>query len=69
MMQATRKFVLEDGYRWEQLATDKWVTYLHRKRTTPKGAITQIIRVYAEYPLSGTEVELYGDKWMEENHS
>ena len=67
MTMAARKYALEDGYRWEQVANNKWVTYLHRKRTTPGGEIAQIIPIFAEIPLSGMEVELLADKWMEEN--
>ena len=67
MTMAVRKYALEDGYRWEQVANNKWVTYLHRKRTTPGGEIAQIIPIFAEIPLSGMEVELLADKWMEEN--
>ena len=67
MTMAARQYVLEDGYRWEQVAMNKWVTYLPRKRTTPGGEIAQIVPIFAEIPLSGMEVELLADKWMEEN--
>ena len=59
--------IIEDGYRWEQVANNKWVTYLHRNRATTGGEIAQIIPIFAEIPLSGMEVELLADKWMEEN--